>query len=153
MMAIHAKCRHRGSGIDLFIQHQASGEVHDATDPNSQPIAWRCVRCGDYASLGPANDGGEHAASVTTEIRAAELADICTRTGLSPQWIEYDGWQAHKFSIDFYRGEPIQNRRHWDAGWLARAIATHETPRGADRGFLVRSNDRRETPPETIVST
>lgn len=86
----------------------------------------RCLDCGAWLSLGPAND---EPAEVQVEIRAATLADVMEREKLSSYFLqgnEFDGWSAHRHGTDFYSGEPIQNRRHWDAGYLARCIVTHD---------------------------
>lgn len=82
--------------------------------------------CGAWLSLGPAQDGGPHAAQVAVEVRTAELEQW---------WHDADPAEAFDFvrrlSDDEARGWCIgetnmQNHTDaWHAGYLARYIATH----------------------------
>lgn len=112
--------------MDLFVQYQANGEVHDATDANSKPIAWRCVKCGDYAILGQATDTGPHAAQIAVEVRAAELAanpDSMRGCGETDDINECEQCGVDDYDTGTDPASPAQ----W-AGYLARAIATHQDP-------------------------
>lgn len=120
------RCRHRGLGMDLFVQYQANGEVHDATDANSKPIAWRCVKCGDYAILGQATDTGPHAAYIAVEMRAAELVqrwNASTNGDAKFVFSDIDDEERRGWSM-----AETNMREHtdaWHAGCLARVIVTH----------------------------
>jgi hypothetical protein len=69
------RCRHRTYGQDLFIQYTATGPYEPQADDPRTPIAWRCVKCDEYASLGPSNDTGvEHEIAAAAEDWDALLA-------------------------------------------------------------------------------
>ena len=75
---------------------------------------FRCIDCGAWLSLGPANDRPK---SVRMEARAAELAN-------SPKnsWCTNDAWSGwHAHEMDW---EPFTSLES-EAGYLARVIATH----------------------------
>ncbi len=81
-----------------------------------------CLDCGVWLSLGPSADDDER---VRVEIRAAELA---ARRGFGSfsncgAGCERCGFVTHKSNND----SPYDrcNARQFDAGWLAREIATH----------------------------
>lgn len=84
-----------------------------------------CLDCGEWLSLGPAKLDGERAATMTVEIRAAELADLADSHA---NRAETRGWIAFgmgkRFPIDDYHWSPQSADE--SAGWLARAIATHD---------------------------
>jgi hypothetical protein len=103
-----------------------------------------CDDCGHWLPLGPANHGGEFAAQVAVERRAAELnsnrvggnGDFARWVVMAPSADESAGWDAHRFD-----GDPVANREHqhlslrgWVAsrlaGYLARVIATHDAKGG-----------------------
>lgn len=80
------KCRHdirRLRRVVLTAENIASGyyvlsaKVGDAVwrpaSYDCEAHALVCYRCGEWLSLGPARDDGEHAAAVAMELRAAEL--------------------------------------------------------------------------------
>jgi hypothetical protein len=75
-------------------------------------VATRCLDCGAWLSLGPANDAGE---AVQLEIRAAEIAAGAETT--SREW-------AGLFA--FHAGYIPSDVSH--AGYLARCITTHSDP-------------------------
>ena len=85
--------------------------------------------CGEWLPLGPANDGGEHAASVAVEKRAAELS-------LIPHWERDPAYDSESYGLLCYEnggtpgddddgGSSKYADDEW-AGYLARVIATHE---------------------------
>lgn len=90
-----------------------------------------CERCGAWLSLGPARDTGPHAASVATEVRAAEIAEL---------WHDADPAEAFDFvrrlNDEETRGWSIaetslqHHTDRWHAGYLARAICHHDTEEG-----------------------
>lgn len=115
------RCKHRHDGQDLFIQYGADGRPYEATKGEPAPVAWRCVRCDEYAPLGPSND----TPAAMVELRAAEVA--ARYAPVTEQWLrgtmtdcERDGWE-NAFAPDWApTGLPEE------AGALARYIATHE---------------------------
>jgi hypothetical protein len=74
--ALRQECKHDSFQLSggSFAQYTCTGELHDPTAPDvgdNEPISWRCFECGEYASLGPANDEPEQ---VRVEMRAAEIS-------------------------------------------------------------------------------
>lgn len=87
----------------------------------------RCLDCGAWLSLGPANDSGEHAAQVAAEVRAAELAARWRDpTDGDARFVfgDLDDEEIRGWSIAETNMQDHTDR--WHAGYLARAIATHE---------------------------
>lgn len=86
-----------------------------------------CDVCGEWLSLGEANDGGEHAASVALEKRAVELAQLLADADALCDWTfgcaafgsdeERRGWSIAESNMQHHSNE-------WQAGYLARVIAT-----------------------------
>lgn len=112
------KCKHAW----LVFYADSDSRIGTAT---VSPLGWRCASCGEYKALGPARDGGEHAAQVAIEVRAAEIAE---------QWHDADPAVAFDFvrrlDNEESRGWSIaetnmQNHTdRWHAGYLARCITT-----------------------------
>jgi hypothetical protein len=90
----------------------------------------RCLDCGAWLSLGPANDGGKHAQQVAVELRAAALAVHLVEHGnfvgcASAE--EMNGWFEHYLDRDTrYRVNADEKRRKAQAGYLTRAIVNHD---------------------------
>ena len=63
------KCNHRISGMDAFARFCADGSLYSPTVGSPDATCWRCLKCGEYASLGKANDEDPN---VRLEIMAAE---------------------------------------------------------------------------------
>lgn len=93
-------CRHENA------DHPMPGESFAPYTTKPRPYVivsfeqFRCLDCGHWLPLGPANNGGEFAESVVVEKRAAKIA-------------------AGRFV------HPIDTDGHGPAGYLARVIATH----------------------------
>ena len=104
------------------------------------PDAEVCTLCGEWLSLGPAND---ESADVAIEMRAAELADECRMPvgalshRFSVRGAESYGWQGEETIEELQvigrnglrrtdRDVPLDlGNPGWQAGYLARCIYTH----------------------------
>ena len=89
--------------------------------------------CGEWLSLGPANDGGEHAERVAVEKRAAEIAMANGPFNLlDSNHAENIGWEKHYDEGQWpaWGWMPPTSSGQW-AGYLSRTIWTHkdESPR------------------------
>jgi hypothetical protein len=94
-----------------------------------------CTDCGEWLSLGPANDDGEHAQTVDIEKRAAAIVLSGYRlnggTLRSLHWYEGCGWNAANPDPDVIghqacdNGEPEDGPMH-QAGYLASIIHNHQ---------------------------
>lgn len=92
----------------------------------------RCNACGAVIPLGPSNDEPE---AVRVEMRAAEIAqDIACMgwTVLRRDSLVFAGWHDeqltplyHSNGFQYYE-PPKFDESQWHAGYLARAIATHD---------------------------
>lgn len=85
----------------------------------SVPGQHRCDSCGEIIPLGPSNDAGE---AVEIEIAAAWLAGHRSLDGC-----EQCGWEAHRCDYAFAPSD-VHDQSDFQAGYLAREIATHEEP-------------------------
>jgi len=86
-------------------------------------VSERCSKlhgCGEYLSLGTSND---EPSAVQVEMRAAELASDVDYPG---EYEEVNGWWSHpdEAGIDWVIWPP--HRQEYDAGYLARELATHD---------------------------
>lgn len=85
----------------------------------------QCERCGAWLSLGPSDETDPR---VAVEIRAAELAVASDGNYLAFRDIatppEFWGWHMHMYSYD---DDEIDADGEHAAGYLARAIAAHDT--------------------------
>ena len=103
------KCKHT-----LTHQYVLNREVF--VDGRWRMMVWMQCDCGAWLSLGPARDDERTA----IEVRAIELADIASVDAYFHGLItirELDGWRDDEWVR--------ANDAEFDAGCLARAIATH----------------------------
>lgn len=130
------RCKHENA------DHLKPGEWFNIDEQPIYVVAveqFRCVDCGEWLSLGPANDAPPE---VQIEIRAAEIAADAARGiglgGHGPEhctgehcWHFYEEWDDSAGPCCYcHHPGPIlpgvDNECH--AGYLARCIATHEAP-------------------------
>ena len=120
------KCKHENA------DHLMPGELLDFDEPHTPTWRvtveqFRCLDCGSWLSLGPANNDGPHAEQVAIEIRAAELAAdprpwiaAFRSVGCHGDWF---GWCQHVAAEFDPTATMLPNEQ---AGYLARCIAQHD---------------------------
>lgn len=107
------------------------GDMIDTVDGPVQRLTKRCGVCGEWLSLGPANDDD---ANVRVEIAAASYASMAENGGDSisighhlyrNDLSSWYGWCQHA-AVHDYDDDASNVRDHELAGYLARCIVTHD---------------------------
>lgn len=110
-------CRHENA------DHLQAGEASTWGGPLAGVIAqcqqFRCLDCGAWLSLGPANDTPE----VLVEVRAATIAAHGDYAVIVMSQCEWFGWSGYSGGMAPYH--------HELAGYLARAIIDHDREQAA----------------------
>lgn len=113
------KCRHKTA---VFYRWSLDRWTAFATAPSGVAFSRdraTCATCGEWLSLGPANDDDER---VKVGIAAARLA----LDGIDLSLAAFEAYGANLFHNEPHDSVPA-NEREW-AGYLASVIAAHEEP-------------------------